>query len=108
MTLPVARIGDVLSLTDVIATGSGNVFINNIPCATLSSITTGHTLPGHGFYPPTVITTGSGSVFINGLPIARVSDTSAGHTDTPHPPNNTTDFHTEVITTGSGNVFAGG
>ncbi len=40
--LAVSRIGDTFTDTDVIATGSGNVFVNNIPTARLSDTTTGH------------------------------------------------------------------
>lgn len=104
MTLPVARKNDTFTDTDVIATGSDDVFINNIPAARLSDQTTGHGLPGHSFYPPTVIQTGSGSVFINNLPIARLSDKHAGHCDAPHPAS---DCHDAVIATASGNVFSG-
>jgi len=102
MTLPVARITDKLSDTDTIVTGSGDVFVNNLPVSTITSLTAGHTLPGHNFYPPTVIVTGSGSVFVNNLPISRVNDATAPHSDPPH-----SDQHSAVITTGSGNVFAG-
>ena len=101
MTLPVARIGDKFSDTDTIATGSGDVFINNIPAARLTDMTTGHALPGHGFYPPVPIISGSGSVFANNLPLARMTDKHAPHCD-PHP-----DCHDGVIINGSGSVFAG-
>ena len=100
----VARIGDSFTDTDVIATGSGNVFCNGIPVARMSDTTTGHSLPGHTFYPPVPITGGSGSVFVNGLPLARVGDAHAVHCDSPHP---SSDCHSGVVSTGSGNVFSG-
>lgn len=101
MTLPVATVGDVFLDTDVIASGSPNVFINNKPVARLGDMTTGHTLPGHGFYPPVPITSGSGLFFANNLPAARLTDTHGIHCD-PHP-----DCHDSIISTGSGDVFAG-
>ena len=104
MTLAVARIGDTFDDTDVIAEGSGNVFCNNIPVARLGDKTTGHTLPGHTFYPSVPIDSGSGSVFVNNLPIARLTDTHAEHCDQPHP---SSDCHIGVINSGSGNVFSG-
>jgi len=105
MSLPAARIGDTFTDTDVIAEGSGNVFVNGIPKARLGDKTIGHTLPGHTFYPPVPIIEGSGSVFVNGLPAARVGDKHAIHCDTPgHPAS---DCHDAIINTGSGNVFIG-
>ena len=104
MTLAVARVGDLFVDTDAIASGSPDVFINGIACARLSDPTTGHTLPGHGFYPSVPITTGSGSVFVNSLPIARLTDSHAVHCDPPHPAS---DCHDSVISTASGNVFSG-
>lgn len=104
MTLAVARMGDAFLDTDTIATGSGNVFVNNIPIARLSDLTLGHTLPSHGFYPPVPISSGSGSVFANNLPIARLSDSHLVHCDPPHP---SPDCHDSVISTASGNVFSG-
>ena len=104
MTLAVARIGDKFVDTDTIATGSGDVFVNSIPVARLSDTTTGHTLPGHTFYPPVPITTGSGSVFVNNLAIARLTDKHAVHCDSPHPAS---DCHDSVISIASGDVFSG-
>lgn len=104
MSLPVARITDTFTDTDTIATGSGDVFVNGLPCARLSDSTTGHTLPNHTFYPPATINSGSGSVFVNGLPIARLTDSHTIHCDQPHP---SSDCHDGVIDSGSGNVFAG-
>jgi len=100
-----SKIGDTFDDTDTIATGSGDVFVNNIPAARLSDMTTGHTLPGHTFYPSVPITTGSGSVFVNNLPLARIGDAHAEHCDTPH---NNSDCHTGVIVTGSSDVFSDG
>jgi uncharacterized Zn-binding protein involved in type VI secretion len=104
MTRPAARLGDTFTDTDVIAEGSGNVFVNGIPKARLGDLTTGHTLPGHGFYPPVPIIEGSGSVFVNGIPAARLGDKHAIHCDPPHPAS---DCHDGVINTGSGDVFIG-
>lgn len=104
MTLGVARIGDIFTDTDTIAQGSGNVFCNNIPVARLGDVTTGHTLPGHTFYPSVPITTGSGSVFVNNVPIARLTDLHAVHCDSPHP---VSDCHDGAISSASGNVFSG-
>ena len=100
----VARLGDKFADTDEIATGSGDVFVNGLPCARFSDVTTGHSLPGHTFYPSVPINTGSGSVFVNGLPIARLGDKHAVHCDQPH---NASDCHDSIISTGSGNVFSG-
>ncbi len=97
----VARIADVLSDTDIIAEGSGNVFVNNIPATRMADKTTGHTLPSHNFYPPVPIVTGAGSVFINNIPVARVTDIGAVHKDPPH-----SDSHSGIIITGSPDVFA--
>lgn len=104
MTKAVAALGDKFTDTDTIGTGSGDVFINNKPMAALGDMTTGHTLPGHGFYPPVPIITGSGSVFVNNKPVAALGDKHAVHCDPPHPAS---DCHDGVISTGSGNVFTG-
>ena len=101
----VARIGDTFDDTDTIATGSGDVFVNNLPIARLGDVTTGHTLPGHTFYPSIDIDSGSGTVFANNKAVARVDDTHAQHCDTPgHPAS---DCHIGTIVVGSGDVFAG-
>ena len=104
MTLAVARIGDTFTDTDTIAQGSGDVFVNNIPIARLTDITTGHTLPFHPLFVPIPINSGSGSVFANNLPIARLTDTHAMHVDPPHPP---THPHDGIINSASGDVFSG-
>lgn len=103
----VSKIGDTFNDTDIIATGSGDVFVNNIPAARLSDMTTGHTLPGHTFYPPVPITTGSGSVFVNNLPLARIGDAHAEHCDDSSG-GHTPDCHTAVIDSGSTDVFSDG
>lgn len=97
--LAIARIGDQFACTDVIAGGSGNVFVNNIPVARLGDPTTGHG-PPPCFWPPTVIINGSGSVFVNNLPIARMTDKLATHCCGPA-------CHDSVIVSGSGDVFSG-
>jgi len=102
----VARIGDNFTDNDIIGTGSGDVFVNNIPAARLSDITTGHNAPGHGFYPPAPIIAGSGSVFVNNLPIARMGDVHAVHCDVDFPHLPPPDCHDGTISSGSGNVFA--
>ena len=104
MTLAVARIGDKFLDTDTVATGSGDVFVNNIPVARLSDKTLGHTLPGHGFYPPVPIIDGSGSVFCNNLPVASIGSKHAVHCDPPHP---SPDCHDGAITVGSTDVITG-
>lgn len=97
--IPVARMGDTFTCSDVIAGGSGNVFINNLPAAVLGSPTAGHG-PPPCFWPPTVIASGSGSVFVNNLPIAKLGDPMVKHCCGPS-------CHTGVINSGSGDVFAG-
>jgi len=110
MTLAVARVTDKFLDTDTIATGSGDVFVNNLPVARLTDMTLGHPGPplyiGHGFYPPVPISSGSGSVFVNNLPIARLTDKKLPHVDPPHPPV-PPDLHDSVISTASGDVFSG-
>ena len=106
MTLAVARVGDTFLDTgfgvDVIASGSPDVFVNNIPIARLTDMTTGHPgPPPHGFYPPVPIITGSGLFFANNLPVARLTDVHLVHCD-PHP-----DCHDAPIAVGSGDVFCG-
>jgi len=45
----VGRIGDAFTDNDVVASGSGNVFVNNIPITRLSDTTSGHSgPPPHG------------------------------------------------------------
>lgn len=95
MTLPVARMTDKFTDNDTIASGSGNVFINNLPCARLTDTTT-----GHDCWPPTVIVGGSGSVFVNNLPLARLTDPHAVHCCLAA-------CHSGIISTGSGDVFSG-
>ncbi len=105
MTLGVARLGDKFLDTDTIGAGSGDVFVNSLPVASLGDTTLGHPgPPGHGFYIPVPITSGSGSVFVNNKPIARLTDSHLPHSDPPHGPP---DIHGSVISTASGDVFSG-
>lgn len=97
--LAVARLTDTFACTDVIKTGSGNVFVNNLAIARVTDQTTGHG-PPPCFWPSTVINKGSGSVFANNLAVARMTDTLATHCCGPA-------CHDSVINKGSGNVFAG-
>ena len=99
MSLPAARVGDTFTDGDVIASGSGDVFINNLPAARLGDQTTGHN-SGSCFFPPTVITSGSGSVFINNLPAARMGDSHDVHCCM-------SSCHDGVVNSGSGNTFTG-
>jgi uncharacterized Zn-binding protein involved in type VI secretion len=94
--LPVARLSDTFQCGDIIAAGSGNVFVNNMPMARLSDMSM-----GHGPFIPLPITSGSGSVFVNFLPIAHITDL--------HPPHCAPNVgcHPAFIAVGSGNVFAG-
>ncbi|WON77491.1 PAAR domain-containing protein [Serratia sp. UGAL515B_01] len=71
MTLPAAKVGDATSDGGVIATGSHNVFINNLPAAIAGK--SAIPCPLHG---GAALATGSCSVFINSLPAGRVGDVS--------------------------------
>lgn len=104
MSLPAARMSDSVNCGDTLAQGSGNVFINNLPAARVSDVTT-----GHGCYPSVPITSGSGQVFINGIPAARMSDSIMKHCDTlcAVGQNLGDDCHQGFISSGSGNVFIG-
>jgi len=97
--LPAARLSDVFTDTDVIASGSGDVFIDNLSAARLADVTTGHS-SGSCTWPPTVINSGSGSVFINNRPAARLADTHAVHCCD-------ASCHDAAIASGSGSVFIG-
>jgi len=90
----VARIGDGFSDSDTVATGSGNVFINNLPCGRITDQTS-----GHGCFPPATIITGSGLVFVNNLAIARLTDLHSTHC--------CVTCHDGIINSGSGDVFSG-
>lgn len=94
----IARIGDGFSDGDTVATGSGNVFADNLPVARLSDQTT-----GHGCYPPTTIITGSGVVFVNNLPVARLTDQNHVHCCTVFP----FPCDSGIINGASGDVFTG-
>jgi uncharacterized Zn-binding protein involved in type VI secretion len=95
MALPVSRIGDNCSghssfVPRPIVEGSGDVFVNGIPCARV-----GDALAPHGSSSPSPphggsISSGSATVFVNGQPMARISSAvDCG----------------SVIVQGSGNVF---
>lgn len=76
------------------ASGSGNVFVNNIPVSRQSDVNTVHLLPGspcpaHA----TVIAAGSSTVKANFLGVGRIGDGLSGCT---------------AVAAGSPNVFAGG
>ena len=105
MSLPVARMGDKFSDDDTIGAGSGDVFMNGMPAARMTDMTTGHYVPGHGFYPPAPIITGSSSVFVNGLPLVRFTDKHAPHCDTKLEHDPPPDCHDGVIITSSGSAF---
>jgi len=100
----VATIGSLFDDGDAVAGGSGDVFVNNLPVAKLGDFTTGHSAPGHGFYPPAAIVDGSGSVFVNNVPIASVGSKHLPHCDPPHP---VSDCHDGTIINGSSDVFTG-
>lgn len=95
MSIPVARLGDVFTDGDIIAQGSGNVFVNNIPVARLGDVTT-----GEGCFPSVIISTASGSVFANNIPIARLGDLKMVHCCPDQ------GCHDGIIATASGNVFS--
>jgi len=65
-----------------IASGSSDVFINNLPAARVGDQSTVHLKPGgHNCVPHTApIATGSATVFINGQPAARQGDYLSGCT----------------------------
>lgn len=76
-----------------IASGSGDVFVDGMPAATVGSASTSHLVPSRVcFGHSATISAGSGSVFVNGKPIARVGDPLSGCTS---------------VSQGSGTVFAG-
>lgn len=96
MSVPAARLGDSFLDGDLIAQGSGNVFVNNIPFARLGDITM-----GEGCFPPVIIIQGSGSVFVNNIPAVRLGDAKAVHCCPDH------GCHDSIVSSGSGNVFVG-
>ena len=76
-----------------IASGSGDVFVDGMPAATVGSASTSHLVPSRVcFGHSSSISGGSGTVFVTGKPIARVGDPLAGCTS---------------VSQGSGTVFAG-
>lgn len=93
----VTRIGDadIAHCSGMVrATGSGNVFANNIPISRESDVNTVHLLPGSPCPAHAApIASGSGSVFVNNLGCGRIGDALSGCTS---------------VAAGSPNVFAGG
>lgn len=63
----VFRIGDPFDCGDTQAQGSGNVFVNGMPVASLTHLTAGHC------FGPVPIDTASATVFVNNLGIARAA-----------------------------------
>ncbi|MTD38227.1 hypothetical protein GIX45_06160 [Erwinia sp. CPCC 100877] len=85
---PAARVGDATAHGGALCSGSGNVFIDNLPAAMVGASVAPCAL-GHGAAP---VASGSGSVFINCLPAARLGDvTGCG----------------AVVVSGSGDVLIG-
>lgn len=111
----VARLGDKLStgghgVSPAITSGSGDVFVNNIPIARLSDNTSGHKdKKGKTGFLAIPIGKGSGSVFANNLPVARVGDKTKTHYDQSYGSHNRhkDSPHADTISGGSADVFAG-
>lgn len=75
------------------ATGSSNVFVNNIAVSRQTDVNTSHLLPGSPCPSHTApIAVGSTTVFVNNLGCGRVGDALTGCTS---------------VAAGSGDVFAG-
>ena len=91
----VARIGDPFSCGDMVAAGSGNVFVNGIPVTRAGDATVGHPCG-----PPTSNQSGSGTVFVNNIPVVRLGDPLTPHGTCSNPP------HGGNISAASPNVFA--
>jgi uncharacterized Zn-binding protein involved in type VI secretion len=89
MALPLARVGDECG--GAIITGSGDVFINGLPAAYVSSHILPHPYGDHVHV--ATIQTGSGSIFINGQPAAQLGSIA------------TCSVHT--VSTASTSVFGG-
>lgn len=71
----VARLGDFIQCGDIIAQGSGNVFVNGMPVTT-----TGMFTAGHAGFPPAKIINGSTTVFVNNTTVAlQVKSGHSGH-----------------------------
>jgi uncharacterized Zn-binding protein involved in type VI secretion len=69
----VVRIGDKVSCGDHSATGSSDVFANNLPITHEGRRTT----VGHACFPPTIFITGfSSTVFVNNQPVALKDQTN--------------------------------
>jgi uncharacterized Zn-binding protein involved in type VI secretion len=90
----VARVGDPFTDGDHVATGSPDVFINNIPAARIGDATTGH--PGPDGEPNFIdLPPWNHEVYINGIMVATY-----GCRNIPHP------RHVGVLY-GVGDVYAG-
>lgn len=91
----VCRLGDPISCGDVMAEGSGDVFVNGMPFSRVMKDKTA----GHCFV-PTQIASGSPTVFVNNIPAARVTDPIVPHTCPPVPVT-----HGGAVANGSPDVF---
>lgn len=91
----VARIGDPISCGDIIAEGSANVIIGDLPVALLGHMTTGHS----GFPPTSLAGPCSQTVIINDLPVVLAGVTMI----TPHKKPRTP-AHSGVVVSGSASV----
>lgn len=91
-----ARLGDPFGDGDIVAEGSGNVFVNGLPLTYLGAATT-----GEGCFPPTIISSASGSVFVNNIPVARSGDSKLPHCC----PDN--GCHSSTVSSASTDVFIG-
>lgn len=66
---PAARVGDAICHGGAIASGSGNVLINDLPAALC-----GMSAAPCGLHGGACVASGSATVFINGQPAARLGD----------------------------------
>lgn len=89
-----ARIGDPITCGDVIAAGSGTVFVNGMPLTRVGDSTAGHPCG-----PATTMANGSPSVFANGVAVCRVGDSIVSHGTCDSPP------HTGSVANGSPDVY---
>lgn len=70
----VARLADTFACGDHVGEGSPTVFVNGLPIARLTDVTT-----GHDCFPPETIIQGSSTVFSENLAVARQGDLGSGH-----------------------------
>lgn len=68
--LNAARVGDATAHGGALCSGSGNVFVNNLPAA-MVGLSVAPCALGHG---AAAVASGSCSVYINNLPAARCGD----------------------------------